>query len=411
MKLDNKKVLKIIIGIIIFVCILFGVFKLYQYYRIKTAKVEVVLTDDLNIEIGIKEKVSKYIDSINGKIVDDYLINPRKLGKLEVPFEFVNNDGIKVKYSYTVNVVDTTEPLIWLGNSYSVPVGSDIDLTKKIMCADNYDDRPSCIIEGDYDLNTEGVYNLVFSAEDKSGNKESQNFSLNVYTPTPNTGSNDNSTYEKVNTDFNEVVKNYKNDNTKIGLDISEFQYDVDFDVLKKSGVEFVILRVGGTRGTNGEYFLDKKFKQNIKNANRVGIDVGIYFYSYANSTKASIKDAKWVLKQIKDYDVNLPIAFDWEEWSSFNEYNLSFFKLTSIAEAFLNEVEKAGYEGMLYSSKTYLDYIWLPTKYDIWLAHYTSKTSYEGEYKFWQMCDNGKVNGINRDVDIDIMYIDKKNH
>lgn len=411
MKVNNKKVLKNILVIIIFGIILFGVFKIYQYYRIKTAKIEVVLTDDLNIEIGIKEKVSNYINSINGEIVNDYLINPKHLGKLEVPFEFVNDDGIKVKYSYSVNVVDTTKPLIWLGNRYNVPVGSDIDLTKKIMCADNFDDRPSCTIDGTYDLNTAGEYSLVFNAEDNSGNKESQSFTLNVYTPTPSTNSTENSTYKKVNTDFNEVVKKYKNSSTKIGLDISEFQYDVDFSVLKKAGVEFVILRVGGTRGTNGDYFLDKKFKHNIESANKVGIDVGIYFYSYANSIDSSIKDAKWVLNQIKDYDINLPIAFDWEEWSSFNEYNLSFFKLTSIAEAFLNEIEKAGYEGMLYSSKTYLEYIWLPTKYDIWLAHYTDKTSYKGEYKFWQMCDNGKVAGISRDVDIDIMYKDKKKH
>ena len=53
----------------------------------------------------------------------------------------------------------------------------------------------------------------------------------------------------------------------------------------------------------------------------------------------------------------------------------------------------------MLYSSKTYLDNIWLETDYDIWLAHYTSKTDYKGKYKMWQMCENGKVDGIDTDV------------
>ena len=161
---------------------------------------------------------------------------------------------------------------------------------------------------------------------------------------------------------------------------------------------------VGGTRGTNGEYFLDKKFIQNIKGANKYGIEAGVYFYSYANSLKHAKKDAKWVLKQIKNYDIDLPIAFDWEEWSSFNDYNLSFFGLTSMAEEFLNVIEEAGYQGMLYSSKTYLDNIWLPTKYDIWLAHYTEETNYQGNYKFWQICDNGKVDGIDGTVDINIM-------
>ncbi len=59
----------------------------------------------------------------------------------------------------------------------------------------------------------------------------------------------------------------------------------------------------------------------------------------------------------------------------------------------------------MLYSSKYYLEHIWFPTKYDIWLAHYTNKTNYQGSYKIWQMCDNGLVDGINGNVDIDIMY------
>ena len=75
------------------------------------------------------------------------------------------------------------------------------------------------------------------------------------------------------------------------------------------------------------------------------------------------------------------------------------------MAEDFLKTVEKAGYKGMIYGSKNYLEKIWLPTKYDIWLAHYTDKTNYSGNYKFWQMCDDGKVSGISTPVDIDIMY------
>ena len=59
----------------------------------------------------------------------------------------------------------------------------------------------------------------------------------------------------------------------------------------------------------------------------------------------------------------------------------------------------------MLYSSKNYLEKIWMENDYDIWLAHYTDKTDYEGTYKMWQICENGKIDGINGMVDIDIMY------
>ena len=70
-----------------------------------------------------------------------------------------------------------------------------------------------------------------------------------------------------------------------------------------------------------------------------------------------------------------------------------------------MNELEKKGYKAMLYSSKNYLEKIWLPTKYPKWLAHYTEKTDYQGKYKFWQLCNDGKISGINGPVDINIMY------
>lgn len=400
----NKKVAyRILLGITA-ILIVFGIFKLYQYIRVKTAKIEVTLIDDLTVEFNDDKKVSDFIQQINGKIVDDYTIDTTTLGQKEIPFEFVNDDNIKVKYHYDINIVDTTAPLIWLGNSYNVKKGTEINLTEKILCGDNYDNKPKCEVVGDYNLNETGSYSLVFKATDKNGNTEEQPFTLNVYEPQPS--SNNNTTpSEKTYTQFSDVIKNYKTKNTEVGIDVSKFQGNIDFAKIKQAGVEFIIIRVGGTRGPNGEYFLDTKFKENIKEANKHGIKVGLYFYSYADSVKSAKKDAKWVLKQIKNYKVDLPIAFDWEEWGSFNEYNLSFFDLTSIAEAFLKGIEDAGYEGMLYSSKTYLDHIWFPTKYDIWLAHYTKQTNYQGKYKFWQLCDNGKIDGIENEVDIDIMY------
>ena len=59
----------------------------------------------------------------------------------------------------------------------------------------------------------------------------------------------------------------------------------------------------------------------------------------------------------------------------------------------------------MRYGSKNYLEKIWFDTKKDTWLAHYTDKTNYGGDYKLWQLCQNGRVDGIKGDVDIDVMY------
>lgn len=404
--MENIKKHKLCIIVITLLCsiaIIMFLIWLYPYLRIKNARIEVVLKNNLTAEFTEEKKVSDFIESINGNIIDDYVINTTSLGKKEIKFQFKNDQNIIVPYEYEIEVIDTVQPVVWLSNVYQVTKGSNINLTDKILCGDNQDNKPKCTVDGNYDLNTVGDYPLLFKAEDKSGNITEKQFILRVIEPS-NTNA-PRTTAEPTYTDFNQAKNQYKTDNTQIGIDVSGWQGEIDFEKIKNAGVEFIMIRVGGTRGTNGEYFVDKYFKRNIEEANKYGIKAGIYFYSYANSKESAMKDAKWVIKQIKDYDIDLPIAFDWEEWAYFNDYNLSFFGLTSMAESFLETIEDAGYEGMLYSSKSYLENIWLSTKYDIWLAHYTTQTNYQGKYKLWQLCENGKIDGIDGAVDINVMY------
>ncbi len=395
----KRKIVMIITLIILIIILIIFSFKLYKYIKIKNAKIDVKLIDNLNLEFNDKKNISYFIKSINGKIVNDYVIDSSKIGKKKVNFEFINDDNIKVKYFFNVNIIDSKSPLIWVDNSYTVNIGTDIDLTKKILCGDNYDNNPTCIIEGYYNLNELGNYPLTFKATDKSGNETIKKFTLNVIEEKKNNQS------ISTSTSFKKIKEEYQNMDVEIGLDISRFQGDIDFAKLKQAGVDFLMLRLGGSLSTNNEYFIDSKFEEYAKLANEYKIPIGVYFYSYANSSKTAIKDAKWVLNQIKNYDIELPIALDWEEWGNFNNYNLSFFGLTNLANDFLDEIKKSGYKTMLYSSKKYLENIWMQPKHDIWLAHYTNKTDYNGKYKMWQLCNNGKIDGINNFVDIDIMY------
>ena len=397
---------KNIIIIICFLVIIIGIgsYFLINYLRVKNAVIKVTLDDTLETEFLSDVKVSDFISDINGTIVDDYVIDTTDIGKKKIEFEYINDDNIKVKYNYEINVVDNVAPLIWLNNSYTVNVGSDISLTDKILCGDDTDPNPTCEVIGEYNMNEAGTYPLVFKATDNSGNVTEKEFNLIVREP-KSSGTSSGSVSTK--TLFSEVVDAHKNENTEIGIDISKWQGDVDFNALKEAGVEFVIIRVGTSSGINGENLVDSKFEQNINGANKAGIPVGVYFYSYANSEDRAISDALWVVEQIKDYKVDLPIAFDWENWSFYNEFNLSFFGLSNMADSFVKTVRDAGYEGMLYSSKNYLEDIWFKGDYPVWLAHYTTKTNYEGDYEFWQLCNNGRVAGINGDVDINIRYLD----
>ncbi len=396
----------IIIGIVL---VIFGAsflgYQYYQWYRVKHAKVEVTLKEDLTVAFLEEKHISDFIVSMNGKIVDDTKIDTTKLGKKEIKFSFINDEKIKVNYAFQIEVIDTVAPLIRLGNIYKVKVNSNADFMQDIFCGDNVDENPTCTIDGDYDLTKVGNYPVTFRAVDKSGNTATKKFTLQVYEPKPSKGSTTTTkpkvTYQK----FEDLKKIYKSETTEMGIDVSKWQGDIDFAALKKAGVEFIFIRVG-TIDKDGECVLDPKFVQNIEGANKVGIKAGVYFYSYASTLEEARKEARWVLKQIKPYRIDLPVVFDWEDWEDFNQYHLSFFGLTSMAEEFLKVIKQNGYEGMLYSSKYFLEQIWFPTEYPIWLAHYTSKTNYQGKYEYWQMCSDGSVDGIEGAVDVNVHYL-----
>ena len=123
-------------------------------------------------------------------------------------------------------------------------------------------------------------------------------------------------------------------------------------------------------------------------------------------------KTAKFVLDTLDGEKLDIPIVYDWENWKKFMNYNISLHTLKDAYDGFKETIEAAGYESTLYSSKYYLENAWMNIDNDdIWLAHYTDKTNYQGNYYMWQMCSDGKVPGItDNTVDIDIYYKNKKN-
>ena len=400
----NKKIL--IMCTILIIIILFSSIKLINVYKVKKAK-KIVELKTTEVEVYSDIKLKDLISNINGKIIDNKKIDTKKLGKKEITFEYINDDNIKINYTITINVVDKTPPIISQIKNYKITEGDTTDISKTLFCGDNYDKNPKCTIKGEYDVNTPGTYNVTFIGVESSNNKSTNKMNIIVEEKQENKQSKNNTQQkEPVYTDYKDVIKNYKTSDNEIGIDVSHWQGNINYKKVKKSGVEFVYIRVGRGDGIGEGYVLDEKFIKNIKGFNKVGIPVGVYFYSNANNKNDAIKEAKWVINQIKKYDVSLEIVFDWENWSKFQDYNLSFYSLTETANAFTETVEKAGYKGMVYSSKNYLETIWYNINSDIWLAHYTPKTDYEKKYKVWQLCNNGKVVGIEDNlVDINIRY------
>lgn len=353
-----------------------------------------------NIDIYSDTKLSDIIDT-NIKF-NDVLLNTNSIGDKIYNLKFKIN---KKKYLYHIkySVKDLTKPRILSSSDRYIPVGKDVYLCDYIMYGDNYDNEPVCRVEGEYDLNKIGNYNIKYIVSDDAGNEEYFETILHVYEP-----SNETKKSKKTITYFSDVVSEHKNDKTKIGIDVSRWQGDIDFKKVKEAGAEFVFIRIGVESKQGEEIGMDSKYKQNIKKAKEAGLDVGVYLYTIALNKDVARSHVEWVVKALDGEKLELPIVFDWENFNKWNEYKLSFHDINSIADTFIDTVMKSGYKGMLYSSKFYLENIWEnKNDYPVWLAHYTDETNYTGKYKIWQMCNDGVIDGINGDVDIDIMYLD----
>ena len=387
-----KKIVIIILSVVLF----FGVgFLIYN----KFIKEEIM---NLNIDIDVysDKTLFDYKENFDCELKKDEKINTENVGELSVVTHCKNSQNKRLKYIVNFNVVDLVPTKIFLKNSYTVTEGYEKKLTDVIISVDNYDNFIKREIIGEYDFNTVGSYNLTYKATDNSGNSTTQDFVLNVVKKSKNTAT-PNESYIA----FSDALNNYKTDNTSVGIDVSKWQGDIDFKKVREAGAEFVMIRIGYQDGFDGDYVIDPYFEKNIEEAKENNLQVGIYFYSYSNSIEESEKQAEWVIKNLKNYEIDLPVVYDWEVWSSFNSINASLYKFNLMAEIFLKKIENSGYSTMLYSSKNYLENIWELQNYKTWLAHYTNKTNYNGNYYMWQMCSDGKIDGINGYVDIDILY------
>lgn len=375
---------------------------------------EVVIPDEVNISIkdeGIQVYSDFYahdlIKETNTTILtENNLIDTNEIGNHKLVLEFsFENKTYKKEIFY--NVIDTTPPVfINAATSRTIKVMDEYYPCNEIVFGDNYDRNPTCEIEGFYDLTTTGIYKVEYVIKDSSNNEKRKYLNINVVDEISSSGNNNKNTSTLP---IETVIESKKNDNTMIGIDVSRWQENIDFQSIKNAGVEFVIMRMGINSDIDKDISMDTYFRQNIEGAKNVGLKVGIYVYSAATSVDKALEHARWTVDMLVGEKLDFPIAFDWENWSKFKKYGISIHDLDETFNAFAIELKKHGYDSMLYSSKFYLENIWQnKMNLPVWLAHYTNETNYEGDYFLWQMSNVGRVPGIKGNVDIDILYKNK---
>ena len=199
---------------------------------------------------------------------------------------------------------------------------------------------------------------------------------------------------------------------TRLGIDVSQYQGDVDWTAVASSGVEFVIARVGGRGYTEGKIYEDAKFHEYADGAARAGLQVGAYFFSQAVSVEEAREEAYYVLEQLRGHYITGPVVFDWEVIgkSSARTYGIETGVLCECAKTFCDIIRAAGYDTMVYINR-YAGYV----KYDLseivdyplWFAQYdVDAPDFYYDFTMWQYTSKGSIPGIKGNVDMDLWFI-----
>ncbi len=197
----------------------------------------------------------------------------------------------------------------------------------------------------------------------------------------------------------------------KLGIDVSKWNGEIDWDKVKNSGVRFAIIRAGYRGSVTGALVEDPCFRANIEGAKTSGVDVGIYFFTQATTEVEAVEEASAVLKLIGDYNIDYPVFIDTEGAGGNGRADaLDKATRTLVCDAFCRTVKNAGYESGVYASRNWFNVNLEVSKlenYRIWLAEYRSVPLYSGYYDAWQYTSHGSIDGIKGNVDLDLWYED----
>lgn len=198
--------------------------------------------------------------------------------------------------------------------------------------------------------------------------------------------------------------------NTTVGIDVSKWNREIDWEKVKAAGVDFAIIRAGYRGSSMGSLVVDPYFEANIKAATMAGVKVGVYFFTQAVNEVEAVEEASMVLELVREYSLDYPIFIDTEGAGGNGRADLlSVEERTLVCDAFCRTVENAGGEAGVYASRNWyynrIDASKLEN-YCIWLAEYRSAPLYDGYYNMWQYTSKGTVDGIEGNVDMNISYM-----
>ena len=177
------------------------------------------------------------------------------------------------------------------------------------------------------------------------------------------------------------------------GIDVSEWQGNIDFGEVARSGIEVVYIRASEGRG-----YVDPYFRDNYEKAKANGLRTGFYHFLTATSVSEAKEEAEFFVSNIKGLEPDCRLAMDFEVFDG-----LDVSTINEISRVFLETVEKlSGIECVIYSDAYNARTVFskdLAEDYPIWVADYfVEEPESNGKWNFWvgfQYSDRGRINGI----------------
>ena len=222
--------------------------------------------------------------------------------------------------------------------------------------------------------------------------------------------------YDMDNLVWNDQYVSYEDQNytSRFGIDVSSHNGTIDWKRVKDAGVEFVFIRAGYRGNSQGKLHVDSQFENNYRGAKENGIDVGVYFFSQAVNEEEAWEEVELVAGLLEGKEVDLPVVFDMEESGEGDKGRvkpISRDDKTRIAVTWLEAISQKGYKPMIYNSTSLFDHLFsigFLQNYDFWIAQYYHKPTYQYRFRVWQYTNEGVIDGISKNVDLNLMFVKK---
>lgn len=194
------------------------------------------------------------------------------------------------------------------------------------------------------------------------------------------------------------------------GVDVSEYQEEIDWAAAAADGVEFAVIRLGYRGSSEGQLRTDAYFEDNLRGTGEAGVDAGVYFFSQATDEAEAIAEADYVLRVLDGRKLELPVFFDWETVEN-DDARTKFVDgetVSRCAEAFCRRITLGGYRAGVYFNRqqAYHDYDLSALRdYAFWLSDPHTETDFYYAVDLWQYSFTGRVDGIPAAVDRNLLF------